>query len=188
MTSAPVGVVLTGGASRRMGSDKALLPIAGTAMAVRVAKALAEGGCRPVWCQGGDATALAALGLSVHADDLPGAGPLGAIGTALSAVAGDAAARDVVVAACDLPDLDAATVAALVAAAQGQPEASVVVAADASGPHLLGLWRAATAERVAGLLADGVRSYRQALERLDAVFVTVPDDVLRNVNSPGDLI
>ena len=42
------GAVLCGGASRRMGSDKALLGVEGRAMAVRVAGALAAAGGRPV--------------------------------------------------------------------------------------------------------------------------------------------
>ena len=35
------GVILTGGDSRRMGRDKATLPIAGVPMAARIARALA---------------------------------------------------------------------------------------------------------------------------------------------------
>ena len=62
----PVGVVLTGGRSSRMGVDKSLLPVGGVAMAKMVADALAGGGCEPIVCQGGDVEALAALGLSTR--------------------------------------------------------------------------------------------------------------------------
>src|SRR5690606_32897540 len=59
------GAVLTGGASRRMGTDKALLEVDGRPLARRLAEVLAAAGCDPVWCQGGDEPALRALGLDV---------------------------------------------------------------------------------------------------------------------------
>ena len=68
-----------------MGRDKALLPVGGVPMALRVADALRAAGADEVVAVGGDATALAALGLTVVPDDHPGAGPLAAIVTALAA-------------------------------------------------------------------------------------------------------
>ena len=178
----PVGVVLAGGDSRRMGTDKALLAVDGVPMAVRVASALAAGGCDPVVCQGGRVDELAALGLSVTADSQPGSGPLPAI---LDAVSREAA--DVVVCACDLPWLDAATVAQLIAAADAHPDADVVVASDAHGPHLAGVWRSHAREPLYQLVAAGTRSYRGALERLRTIRVDVPSAVVANVNKPDDL-
>ena len=55
------GVVLTGGASRRMGRDKALLPVDGVPMAVRVATAMIAAGAHPVVALGGDADGLREL-------------------------------------------------------------------------------------------------------------------------------
>jgi len=176
------GVVLAGGASSRMGTDKALVEVDGVAMAVRVASALAGGGCEPVVCQGGDSRALGALGLTVSADTRPGEGPVAGILDALSAAGGD-----VVVCACDLPWFDAATVRDLVAAADAHPEAGVTVACDAAGPHLAGVWRSSTRERLAALFADGIRSYRSALEQLAARHVDVATNVVANINTPGDL-
>lgn len=178
----PTGVVLTGGASRRMGSDKALLSVDGVAMAVRVADALAGGGCDPVLCQGGDAERLAALGLQVAPDSRPGDGPVIAILDAL-----ERQRRDLVVCACDLPWLDAATVMRLISAAAADRSADVVVACDADGPHLAAFWRAKAGPSLEVLVAEGVRSYRSALERLRTVHVDVPASVVANVNKPDDL-
>ena len=178
-----VGVVLAGGRSSRMGRDKALLEVQGVAMAVRVATALAEGGCRHVWCQGGDIAGLAAAGLDVVPDDRPGEGPVPAIATALATAAPDS----VVVAACDLPDLDGNAVAELLAAADAVG-APVVAAADVGGEqHLLSVWRPQALPALTAAIADGVRSYRHALERLGAATVELPAAVLRNVNTPNDL-
>jgi molybdopterin-guanine dinucleotide biosynthesis protein A len=176
-------VVLTGGASRRMGTDKAFVEVGGVAMAVRVATALAEGGCDPVVCQGGDAESLVALGMTTLADTRPGGGPVAGILDALSA----AAAGPVAVCACDLPWLDGATVKELVAVADASPDADVVVACDAAGPHLASVWRPGSRQRLEALVADGIRSYRGVLARLNTVRVEVPPAVVANVNSPGDL-
>lgn len=176
------GVVLAGGASRRMGVDKSLVEVDGVAMAVRVATALVGGGCDPVVCQGGDAEALGALGLTVSPDSQPGQGPVAAIVDALAGRTGD-----LVVCACDLPWLDAATIARLIAVAGQHPEADVVVASDADGPHLAAYWRASSRERLADLLAEGVRSYRLVLQRLHTAHVEVPAEVVVNVNQPEDL-
>ena len=179
----PTGVVLAGGRSRRMGTDKALIEIGGEGLAARVATALARGGCDPVVCQGGDVEALARLGLRVVPDSEPGGGPLHAIADALAW----AAPADVVVSACDLPGLDATTVARLIAAAGEHADSGVVAAVDASGPHLLALWRQAVAAQLAELLDEGVRSYRAALERLGGATVDVPAGAVVNVNRPQDL-
>lgn len=178
----PTGVVLAGGASRRMGTDKALVVVDGVAMASRVASALAAGGCDPVVCQGGDAHALAGIGLTVFADSRPGTGPLPAILDALTRESGD-----LVVCACDLPWLEGATVARLLAVAASDPVADVVVAIDGDGPHLAAVWRAHAKTALDDLVVGGVRSYRAALERLATVAVDVPSSVIANVNKPEDL-
>lgn len=179
----PVGVVLTGGRSTRMGVDKALVAFEGVAMARRVADALTDGGCDPVWCQGGDGVQLSALGLDVRPDPEPDAGPLAAIAAALAV----ASPADAVVCACDLPALDGPVVARLVETGRRSPGAIVAVATDGSGAHLAGWWSAAAAGPLAALRAAGTSSYREAVGRLGAVAVTVPAGAIRNVNRPDDL-
>src|SRR5262245_17202801 len=104
-----------------MGSDKALVQVAGVAMAARVAGALAAGGCDRVVCQGGNADALGALGLEAIPDSRPGDGPVSAILDALIRETGD-----LVVCACDLPWLGPETVARLLSVAGSNPAADVV--------------------------------------------------------------
>src|SRR5205823_7736929 len=74
----------TGGGSRRMGRDKALLRVDGEAMAVRTAHALHDAGAVEVACVGGDLPALRVLGLVAFDDEHPDAGPLGGVLTALA--------------------------------------------------------------------------------------------------------
>ncbi len=175
-----VGVVLAGGASRRMGRDKATLELDGVALATRVANALAGGGCTDVEVQGGDVAALAVLGLAVHPDSTPGAGPVVAIADVLARHTGAT-----VVAACDLPDLDAASVEALIAAgrAAGRPSVATV-----DGRHHLVVYLPSAARRAwDAALAGGATSLRDALGAIEARPVEIAPAAVRNVNVPGDL-
>src|SRR5690606_29522274 len=100
-----VGAVLCGGASRRMGRDKALLVIGGRPLARRVAGSLRAAGAAAVVAIGGDEGGLRAAGLEVVPDDRPGEGPLGGLVTALRwAARRQPPAAAVVVLACDLVD------------------------------------------------------------------------------------
>lgn len=132
-----IGAVLCGGASRRMGRDKALIELDGRALAVRVADALRAGGCREVVAVGGDAVALARVGLTTVVDRWPGEGPLGGLATALVAAPGRARAgragdTTVVLAPCDLLTPSSALVASLVSALDRRPDV------DASVPRVGG--------------------------------------------------
>ena len=120
----PVGVVLTGGASERMGVDKATMVVDGKPMVVRVADALWEAGCHPVECQGGDLVAIGEYGIDAWPDTRPGGGPLTAVHDALARHR----TSNVVIAACDLADLDGDAVRALIDGAD-DVDAEVAVAA-----------------------------------------------------------
>jgi molybdopterin-guanine dinucleotide biosynthesis protein A len=109
--------VLAGGVGRRFGSDKARALVAGTRLIDRALAATAA--FEPVWVVAGEparATALAPLlpePERVVPDDLPGAGPIGGIATALRL----AGPRWVAVLAVDLPLVDPDWWTALMAAA-----------------------------------------------------------------------
>jgi molybdopterin-guanine dinucleotide biosynthesis protein A len=173
--SGPAGIVLTGGGSRRMGADKAFVVVGGRPMVIAVADALWEAGCHPVECQGGDLAALGALGLHALPDAEVGAGPVAAIAGASGRVGGP-----IVVAACDLPCLDAASVEALISAgtAAGRP-----AVATADGRHHLLLYLPVGA--AAAVRPDA--SVVEALDVMGAVEVPIDPRVLRNVNTPDDV-
>jgi molybdopterin-guanine dinucleotide biosynthesis protein A len=172
--------VLTGGRSRRMGRDKAFVTIDGEPMVRRVVRALRAAGAVEVVAVGGDEAGLLAEDLDRFLPDLhPGDGPLGGVLVALSA----APVSIVVVVACDMPDLTAAAVQAVVAALVADPSSVVAVAQP-----LCAAWRAALA--VATLrpaFAAGERTLAAAIDLLPHVAVLVDPAALRNVNRPGDL-
>jgi molybdopterin-guanine dinucleotide biosynthesis protein A len=161
-----VGAVLTGGASSRMGRDKAAIEVDGVAMADRVVASLVAAGASSVVTVGGAGADLD--------DDHPGAGPLGAVLTSLRWAAG----RVVVVAPCDLVAPDASAFAALAAAAPavggvGEPLPVAV------GPGAL--------EPLAAAFEAGERSLRRALEGLAVTVVDVGAGALADADVPSEL-
>ena len=172
-----------------MGRDKSLIEVGGIPMVARVASVLAGAGCTPVVVVGGDAVALANLGLDRIDDLWPGEGPLGGIITALRW-----ARRPIVVTACDLPDLSVAAVGALIAAAVDESEPCDVAGAygDRLEP-LLALWYPSA---LPVLEEHFVQRSERAVHRvlgnsssagLDVRVVSIDRAVLRNVNRPVDL-
>lgn len=116
-----------------MGRDKALLPVAGRPMATIPARALVQAGSAELFCVGGDAAGLEAVGLETVADHFPGEGPLGGLITALREAAYDI----VVVLTCDLPRVTAAEVTAIVAALGADDNAAVAAPVVDGRPQLL---------------------------------------------------
>jgi molybdopterin-guanine dinucleotide biosynthesis protein A len=175
------GVVLTGGKSRRMGRDKALVRIAREPMAVRVVRALEEAGAVDVVCVGGDTAALAALGLDTIEDEYPDGGPLGGLISGLSHTDG----HIVLVTPCDLLAPEAAAFRLLVGTLL-QSDALVAV------PIVGGVWRplpaafrAASRPRLVDAFEAGERAVHRAIERL--AFVAADVGPMADADTPEDL-
>jgi molybdenum cofactor guanylyltransferase len=175
---AVLGAVLCGGASRRMGVDKATYPIEGVAMARRVADALVAAGCARVIAVGGDERELNGLGLDFVHDQFPAEGPLGGILTAL------AVGTPVVVVACDLPNIRPATVEALVAALD---EHDVAMARSNRVEPLCAVWSEGAHQHLQARFRAGERAMHRAIEGLDTAWISVPEAEVRNINTPSDL-
>lgn len=158
------GVVLCGGSSRRMGRDKACVPVDGVPLAVRVARALTAAGAVSVRAVGGDEAVLGAHGLAVERDRYPGEGPLGGVVTALRG--GDAEVEIVVVLACDLWNIGAAEVRAVVGALGAAPDAEAAApVADDGRPQLLtAAFRRRVLSRLESAFTAGERAVRRGFE------------------------
>jgi len=179
------GVVLAGGASARMGTDKALIEVDGQALVARAADALSGAGASTVLVIGGDREAFRGLGLDARPDDHPGEGPLGGILTALRLAADDI----IMVLACDMPAIDAESVTAVVSALAGAPRA--LVAAPLVGQRrqfLTAAYRQRAMAPLEAAYAAGERAPRRAVAGLEVVQVTGLDGHrLGDVDRPGDL-
>lgn len=178
------GVVFAGGASSRMGRDKATLAVAGTLMAVRVAQAMRAAGLS-VFVVGGKRDSLVEAGLAFVDDRYPGDGPLGAIVTALGSTS-----DSILVSSCDTPILDEYAILALLETARRLPRLDAVTSCTASSLEpLFAVYRQTALAPLADAFDSGVRSPRRSLQRLRwaACSLSVPE-VLLNVNTPADLV
>jgi len=196
MPGAALGAVFVGGQSRRMGTDKALIEAGGERLVDRTARILREAGCEQVAAIGPRQLAGDYVGsVGLVADDHPGAGPLGALLTALR-LAAQAGAAGVMVAACDLPALDVATVAAVLAAASpGNGHVGIAVADSGRREPLLSWWHTRTLATVEAAFDAGERSVLRVIEHVAmgpamgpavgaVVDVPVGADAVFNMNTP----
>ncbi|MEW6218886.1 MAG: formate dehydrogenase accessory sulfurtransferase FdhD [Thermodesulfobacteriota bacterium] len=183
------GVILAGGASRRMGRDKAFLPLAGEPLVAQVHRTLA-GIFRHLVLVTNTPERFAFLGCPLAGDFRPGLGALAGIQAALAA----SPTERIFVAACDMPALNPALIRALCAWSQ---EAAVVVPEGTEGLEPLhAVYSRRALPAIAAALAGGerrVQSFfprvtvavmpRQEVARLDPGFAS-----FRNLNTPADYL
>ena len=172
------GIVLAGGRSTRMGSDKAHLPWGRTSLLAQVCAVLRgalDGPVVVVRAAGQDLPDLPA-GVESCDDPAPDLGPVQGIAAGLRAVSGRA---DVAfVAATDLPLLDEAVVRAVVRRLLDQPALGVVTPVIDGHPQLLAAaYRTDVAEALEAELAAGERRLRAVVARLAADRMA-PEDLL----------
>ncbi|MEL6891189.1 MAG: molybdenum cofactor guanylyltransferase [Actinomycetota bacterium] len=181
------GVVLAGGASRRMGRDKALVEVGGRPMAAHVLDALRANGFDGPIVYGGDPGALASLEVPVLPDAHPGEGPVGGVLGALGAVGKRSGVDAAIVVPCDIPRLDASVLAPLRERWVDGPPVDVVVARTDRIEPICAIWSVEVTDRVESAFRAGERALHRVLERVDVAEVEVPAAPLHNVNTPADL-
>jgi molybdopterin-guanine dinucleotide biosynthesis protein A len=196
----PIGVVLAGGASRRMGRDKALLRIGnGPTLLERTVATVHAAGLREVVLSVSSVergrtlrdAVPAVAGLRLVVDAGPGRGPLGALHAALSAFPH----HPVLLMACDMPRLPVAALRALLEEPR-DADAMVPRVAGRDQP-LAALYGPACLPLTARLLEQGRLAMRDLLAA-PGLRVRVLDETclaragvsaaaFDNVNTPADL-
>lgn len=164
-----IGAVLVGGASRRMGEDKSLVPVGGAALGQRAVRALVDAGVDDVMLVGGTAEHAAALGGRAVADLWPGEGPVGGVLTALHE-AFLAGAAEVVCLACDLPAVTGDALAPLLHTRTDAP-AVIVVTVDGRPAPPNGRWPVALLPRLEDTFGEGADSFAALLTGIATVEV-----------------
>ena len=147
---APAGLLLTGGASRRMGRDKASLPLPGGLTCARRTAGLLRLVTEPVLEVGPGASGLDAI-----RERPAGAGPLAAVAAGRAELRRRGHRGPALVVACDLPLLTAAVLRLL---ADHPGSGSVVPVVDGRPQPLCARFGAEALDAAAGLLRAGKRA------------------------------
>lgn len=200
-----LGVILAGGLGRRIGGDKALIPLNGQPLIAHVRDRLAPQVAALVVNANGDAARLGFLGLPVIADSVPDhPGPLAGVLAGLEHAAAHGYGAIITV-PTDCPFLPVDLAARLAAAippdspsdgpsdglSDGPP--AIICAASGGRRHpVAALWPVAVAADLRTALVDeGVRRMERAMDRHPVVTVAFADtspDPFFNINTADDLL
>ncbi|MBK7822741.1 MAG: NTP transferase domain-containing protein [Tessaracoccus sp.] len=173
-------IVLGGGRSSRMGTDKLALLLDGRPLLARVvdaaltwADAVVVAGDQPEGWSSGD-------GVTFRREDPPFGGPVAGIAAAFAELT---AADEVLILAGDLASPGAAV--ALLAAAEVGSDGVVLEDDDGWPQYLAGRYRAAAlATLVDALAADPVGAVHRFMRPLDVARVRAPEATTRDVDTP----
>lgn len=198
------GIILTGGASRRMGTDKALLELGGKPVLARLAGELSQlAESTVIACGPRQRREYSSLGLLQVTDVYPGCGPLAGLHAALSHTQQEWN----LVAACDLPFASADFLRYMLTAhaesqmntggprQTGGADAVVAVSREGRVQPLLGLYHKRVLPVLETALHAGNYRFMDCLDKLDVLYVPesgftptaadTPSPVF-NMNTPED--
>ncbi len=181
------GVILAGGAARRMGgTDKSALVLGAQPLLARVIERIGPQVDRLVLSANGDPARLAPYRLPVLPDALP-QGPLSGVLAALDWAAPQGATA-VVSVAVDTPFFPGDLVPRLLAAAQGAPFGAAVAECRGRVHPTFALWPVALRSDLRAALARGEAKVMTFVQRHQAALARFSDDrAFVNINTPEDL-
>lgn len=165
MVTRATGAVLVGGASRRMGADKARIEVGGRTLLQRTIATLRElcDEVLVVTSSGGGVEGFGDGKVRVVRDRIDGAGPLAGLEAALAAARHEL----VVTVAVDMPDLCAAVLRRQLELAASDERLDAVVVLGAAGPEPLhAVYRRRIRHRATALLEAGERRLGRVLDGL----------------------
>ena len=173
--------ILAGGASRRMGADKSLLPFAGVPLIEHVTRQL-----RPIFPEivigANDPAKFAFLGLPVFPDEVPGQGPLMGILSCLT----QTRAELCFVTGCDIPWHNPHLINQLLQAADGYDIVMPRSSADRLEP-LCAVYRKTVIGPARQILRNGGRRIVALFDQVRVRFLDLPDEQwVHNLNTPDD--
>ncbi|MBK7904736.1 MAG: NTP transferase domain-containing protein [Proteobacteria bacterium] len=179
------GLVLAGGASRRMGQDKAALALHGRPQLDWACDTLARH-CKRVFVsiRADQQDDPIRSGRPMIVDVHEGAGPIAGIAAAQAAHPGNAW----LVLACDLPFVDDAAISHLVGRRDGRPVVAYASSHDGLPEPLCAIYEPASREGVLAALASGRNCPRKFIVGTGVELIVQPDPTaLDNVNTPEEL-
>ena len=166
------GFVLAGGASVRMGRDKASLPYHGGTLLDHIAEAVREAT--------GNVTVIG--GFRGIPDKIPGLGPIGGLFTALTETTTD---WNLVV-ACDMPGISAEALRMLLKRCEMSPSDCVAASMDGQPEPLCAIYHRRCLPEVARAIEAKRLKMLELLAELTVELQPIEPAVLANANTPAE--
>lgn len=175
------GIILAGGQSKRMGSDKALLPYRGKPL-VMYSIELLQPYCETILISSNN-PALGTFGYDTVPDIYPKIGPIGGLYSTLT-VSSD---THNLVCPCDMPKIKPAVIEKIISTLSGQSAVVVREAAGKTNP-LLGYYNRSCLKGLKEQIDKGEYMMQEAVIALNAEKVTIDDhQSLVNMNDLKDM-
>jgi len=184
-------IIMAGGSSRRMGTDKSMLPIKGQSMIEAICEQLC-GSFDQILISANEADKFAFLGFEVVPDKVPEQGPLMGIASALEA--SDNELNFVV--ACDIPKINLACVNRMLTEAvksradpsgAGSTDIVVPITGEEKYEPLFAIYRKTALKAINKALSSGKRKITDAFTLCRVKYIELDDtDWLVNLNTMAD--
>jgi len=174
-------IIVAGGASRRMGADKATLPIKGRPMIQVICEQL-DACFEQILISAADADKFSFLGYDVVRDKVPDQGPLMGIASALEASKNEVN----FVIACDIPEVRAGAVRRLLAEADNS-QADIILAGteERQSEPLFAVYRKSALGAIDQVLSSGGRRISDVFELCEVKHVKLGASLM-NLNTVAD--
>jgi len=174
-------IILAGGSSGRMGTDKSMLPINGQPMIERICQQL-RGTFSQILISANEAERFAFLGFEIIPDRIPGQGPLMGIASALKVSANEVN----FVVACDIPYIDLTYVRRMLAKAK---IVDLVIPTTSDGKYepLFAVYRKSALGVINEVLTLGSRKISDVFSRCRVKYIELADaEWLTNTNTMAE--
>jgi molybdopterin-guanine dinucleotide biosynthesis protein A len=181
LTEDATAIVLAGGRSRRMGTDKSMLPVGGLPMIEHICRQLSITFSR-VLISANDAEKFSFLGLDVVPDRIPEQGPLMAVASSLEV----SASEFNLIVSCDIPEIRLPVVRRMLAEANGV-DIVVPVTNDGKQQPLFAVYRRSARRYIEEAIESGARRLSHIYGFCKVRFMELDDTSwFANLNTPAD--
>jgi molybdopterin-guanine dinucleotide biosynthesis protein A/nucleoside-triphosphatase THEP1 len=176
-------IIMAGGGSSRMGTDKSMLPIKGQSMIEAICEQL-RGSFDQILISANEVDKFAFLGFEVVPDQVPEQGPLMGIASALEASANELN----FVVACDIPKINLACVnRMLTEAVESKADIVVPTTGEEKYEPLFAIYRKTVLEAINKVLSSGKRKITDVFTLCTVKHIELDDtDWLINLNTMAD--
>ena len=180
-----VGVVLNGGRSERMGTNKANLVLEGKTLLESSALKLKEASASSIFIVGNASIEEFEIEVTVVEDRWPNEGPLGGILTALQFLQGTD--LPVMIVACDFPELDTEEIRNLVKHAYLNKDSIIVPSVGEINQWMHACWPTSSAEHLSKSFLSGERAPHRAVTGYEIVVLDrKKESAYFDVDTPED--